>query len=203
MNQYEITFITKEDQNPNVEKQIISAGGKILSINSLGRKKFAYKISRETAGFYTSIVFQIEGNKLAELDKKISLDQSIMRHLTVKNELPKVLPIKATKTVIEEVTRLDEKKDGIHTVTSDKVITDVEQKLIHNEVSDKKNKKEAKKEENEIEKLKSQEPEKTEEKVSEPKEEKPKISSKPEKEAVSEEERLAKLEEKLDELLKD
>lgn len=200
MSTYEITFITEDEQNSNIEKLIPLLKGKILTINSLGRKKFAYKINRETAGFYTSIVFQLEGDKLAQLDKKISLDQAIIRHLIIKTEFLSNLAAKLTKTVVQEQS---EEEQGEKT---GKETNKIEKKTIASQQDEGNNEKEIS---TKVVGKKQEKPsvlktEKTDEvKKDEIKTETKKTPPVSKKEAVSEEERLAKLEEKLDELLKD
>lgn len=87
MKNYEITFITTEDlKEKAVENTIEKFGGKILKTESLGEKQFAYKIEKKTKGFYTSAIFELEPEKVAELNKALTLDEEIIRFLLISAE---------------------------------------------------------------------------------------------------------------------
>ena len=92
MSFYENTLITKQDlPNSELEKikekysQIIKDNsGKVIKIEEWGLLNLARKIKRYKKGFY--IHYKFEGNKetLSEINKKIKIDGSIIRHLVVK-----------------------------------------------------------------------------------------------------------------------
>lgn len=94
---YEITFITKEDKREKPVKPILEGlGGKILNISSLGQKTFAYPIKKENRGFYTTAAFEIEPEKVVELNKKLGLEEEILRFLMILAQ-PAAQPIKEIK----------------------------------------------------------------------------------------------------------
>jgi len=114
MKQYEITFITKEpfDTAPSiklgtsqgkdlketpVKKEIEALGGKILNVSSIGQKNFTYPIKKEKAGFYTTVMFEIDPQKLMDLNKTIGLKEEILRHLIILYKAAKVGVPKAPK----------------------------------------------------------------------------------------------------------
>mgnify|MGYP001332112438 CR=1 FL=1 len=89
---YENTIVAKQDL---AEKEIKSLttkynelinnnSGKVLKIEEWGLLNLARKIKNYKKGFY--IHFKFEGNKitLEEMEKKVKLDGSIIRFLTVK-----------------------------------------------------------------------------------------------------------------------
>ena len=89
---YENTIVVKQDL---AEKDITSikdkyseiinnSSGKIVKIEQWGLLNLAYKIKNYKKGFF--IHFKFEGNKktLNEIQKKIKVDGSIIRNLTVK-----------------------------------------------------------------------------------------------------------------------
>ena len=57
---------------------------KVVDFKELGEKKFAYPIKKETNGYY--FLMHIEADKAteAELNRKASLDENILRHLIIK-----------------------------------------------------------------------------------------------------------------------
>lgn len=110
MKQYEITFITKEDQKEKPIKAILEAlGGKILNISSLGQKTFTYPIKKEKSGVYTTVNLEIAPEKVMDLNKKLGLEEEILRFLMisaplVKDEIREIKPaekIIETKEIIE------------------------------------------------------------------------------------------------------
>ena len=92
MSFYENTLVTKQDlPKAELEKikvkynEIINANsGKVLKIEEWGLLNLARKIKRYKKGFY--IHYKFEGNKetLSEINKKIKIDSSILRHLVVR-----------------------------------------------------------------------------------------------------------------------
>ena len=92
MSFYENTLITKQDLPKTeldniVEKYselINKNSGKIVKIEQWGLLNLARKIKRYNKGFY--IHFKFEGNKITldQIEKKIKVDSSIIRYLTVK-----------------------------------------------------------------------------------------------------------------------
>ena len=89
---YENTIVAKQDL---AEKQlklikdkyneiINNSSGKVIKIEEWGLLNLATKIKNYKKGFY--IHYKFEGNKvtLNEVEKKIKVDGSIIRHLTVK-----------------------------------------------------------------------------------------------------------------------
>lgn len=112
---YQITIITnepfdtsqgKDEKEKPVKKEIESLGGKILDIQPLGQKKFSFPIKKETAGFYTTIHFEIEPTKVLELNKKLGLKQEILRHLILISKAAKIeAPKKPDLKPIKEITK--------------------------------------------------------------------------------------------------
>lgn len=196
MKTYEITFITKEPfdiaqgkdlKEKPLKEDLEKLGGKILSISGIGEKQFTYPIKKETKGFYTTVFFEIEPEKLIDLNQKLSLHDDILRHLiiigkTAQVEMPK-LP-KPEKEI--EAPKKEEKE--VEDVKDIKVVKEVERP--------KKTAKPVKKEVKPLDFARLQARSK----------EKPKVSEKVteiEKDTESEEDRLKALDKKLDELLKD
>ena len=92
MSFYENTLVTKQDLGKTeLEKikekynEIINNNsGKVIKIEEWGLLNLARKIKRYKKGFY--IHYKFEGSKetLNEINKKIKIDSSIIRHLVVK-----------------------------------------------------------------------------------------------------------------------
>ena len=89
---YENTIVAKQDLAEREIKSIKekynelinNSSGKVVKIEEWGLLNLANKIKNYRKGFY--IHFKFEGSKetLNEIDKKIRVDSSILRHLTVR-----------------------------------------------------------------------------------------------------------------------
>ena len=89
---YENTIIAKQDLAENEIKSIKDkynelingSSGKVVKIEEWGLLNLSHKIKNYKKGFY--IHFKFEGNKetLEQVEKKIKVDSSIIRYLTVK-----------------------------------------------------------------------------------------------------------------------
>ena len=92
MSFYENTLVAKQDlPKPELDKikekyadLINKNSGKVVKIEEWGLLNLARKIKRYNKGFY--IHYKFEGNKetLNEINKKIKIDDLIIRHLIVK-----------------------------------------------------------------------------------------------------------------------
>ena len=89
---YENTIVARQDlaENEllsikNKYKDLINdSSGKLIKIEEWGLLNLAQKIKKFNKGFF--IHYKFEGNKktLSEIEKKIKLDSSIIRYLTVR-----------------------------------------------------------------------------------------------------------------------
>lgn len=89
---YENTIIAKQDLASNDIKNIRdkykelinSSSGKVLKIEEWGLLNLANKIKKYKKGFYIHYKFEGDNKTLTEINKKIRVDSSVIRHLTVK-----------------------------------------------------------------------------------------------------------------------
>ena len=92
MSFYENTLITKQDlPKSELEKikekysdLINNNSGKLIKVEEWGLLNLARKIKKYNKGFYLHFKFQGSKNTLEEINKKIKIDSSIIRHLIVK-----------------------------------------------------------------------------------------------------------------------
>ena len=94
MKNYEIMFIVKANLEESAIKEVSKGYENLLKtlkaelVNSkdLGQKKLAYSIEKEVRGYY--FLMNIKANKEAikEFDRKMGLDENILRHLIIKEE---------------------------------------------------------------------------------------------------------------------
>jgi len=89
---YENTIIARQDLAQkdlgDIKKKytdlINNSSGKVIKTEEWGLLNFANKIKNYKKGFYIHYKFEGTGQTLAEVGKKIKLDSSIIRSLTVK-----------------------------------------------------------------------------------------------------------------------
>ena len=94
MTKYEIMFIVKatmeEDQikksAEDLQKLINGKGSKIIEFKEMGRKKLAYPIKKEVSGYYFVMNVETDHATIAEFDRKVRINENILRHLIIKME---------------------------------------------------------------------------------------------------------------------
>ncbi len=89
---YENTIIAKQDIGEKdltsikdkYNDIINSSSGKVIKIEEWGLLSLANKIKNYNKGFYIHYKFEGNSKTLNEIDKKVKVDRSIIRYLTVK-----------------------------------------------------------------------------------------------------------------------
>jgi small subunit ribosomal protein S6 len=89
---YEVMYIVKSDTadddvtklNESLQGVIEKEGGSIVKLENMGRRKLAYEIKRNTEGHY--VLFEIEGSgsEIAELERRMRVNDAIIRYITVR-----------------------------------------------------------------------------------------------------------------------
>jgi small subunit ribosomal protein S6 len=91
-NYYDCTFIINpgldDAQIDNTIKQtedtIAKNGGQVLTVDRLGRRRLSFPIQKKHNGFYVCIEFEGEGRIIEKVDRFLTLDENVMRFLTLK-----------------------------------------------------------------------------------------------------------------------
>ena len=104
MRTYETMFITAPTVGPdayerlvgNFEKVIAENGGNLTNTIKWGRKRLAYEIQKFKEGIYTIFEFEAPGDLIKELERRLKLNDSILKFLTVKTERKQKLVQKGT-----------------------------------------------------------------------------------------------------------
>ena len=89
---YENTIIAKQDLADNEIKSlkekynelINKSSGKVIKIEEWGLMSLSNKIKNYKKGFYIHYKFEGDNKTLSEIEKKIKVDGSIIRYLTVR-----------------------------------------------------------------------------------------------------------------------
>ncbi|MGI9035617.1 MAG: 30S ribosomal protein S6 [Pyrinomonadaceae bacterium] len=89
---YEVMYIVNPETSgddvtkltENLQGVIESQGGSIVKLEDMGKRKMAYEINRKTEGHY--VLFEIEGSgrEIAELERRMRVNDAIMRYITVR-----------------------------------------------------------------------------------------------------------------------
>ena len=89
---YENTIIAKQDLSESelnkirdkYDELITNSSGKVIKIEEWGLLNLSNKIKNYKKGFYIHYKFEGNSKTLNEIEKKVKIDASIIRHLTVK-----------------------------------------------------------------------------------------------------------------------
>ena len=92
MSFYEHTIVAKQDLSTvdidNIQKKyddiITGSNGKVIKIEKWGLLNFARKIKSYKKGFFIHYKFEGDKNTISEIKKTSVIDNSILRHLTIK-----------------------------------------------------------------------------------------------------------------------
>ena len=89
---YEVMFIvdsktTDEDitrLNDNLLQVITDQGGTVTKQENMGRRQLAYPIGRQTEGHY--VLFEVDGTgrEIAELERRMRVNDQVIRYITVR-----------------------------------------------------------------------------------------------------------------------
>lgn len=90
--------------NSQVETLVTDGGGKVESIEKLGRRRLAYEIQRQTDGFYVLFNVAADGDILKEVERRFRVMDSVLRYLTVR--------IDETEKKLEKMRAIRQKNDA-------------------------------------------------------------------------------------------
>ena len=93
MRDYEVLFVLdpaldEASKNAMIEnvKVIINNGGEASEADVWGERKLAYSINKKNDGFYVVIPFKADADLPKELDRRLRINESVMRHIIVCND---------------------------------------------------------------------------------------------------------------------
>ena len=70
--------------NETIQQTIEKEGGTVIRTEAMGRRKLAYPIQKKTEGHYTLFEIEGSGQEIAELERRMRVNDLIMRYLTVR-----------------------------------------------------------------------------------------------------------------------
>jgi small subunit ribosomal protein S6 len=70
--------------NENLQQIVTDQGGVITKTENMGRRQLAYQIGRKKEGFY--VLFEVEGSgrEIAELERRMRVNDQVLRYITVR-----------------------------------------------------------------------------------------------------------------------
>lgn len=91
MSTYETTFILEpgldegrvNEEVDRVAQWIKDMGGEMIEIQRWGKRRLSYEINRKRDGIYTMLIYQGPGTMVKEIERRLKLNESVMRVLTV------------------------------------------------------------------------------------------------------------------------
>ena len=90
MRDYELLFVLDpsldEETKANLietVKSVINAGGEAGEADVWGERRLAYSINKKNTGYYVVIPFKAEAELPKELDRRLRINENVMRHIIV------------------------------------------------------------------------------------------------------------------------
>ena len=116
---YELLYIvsnnfTEDEVKPieeKVNKVIENRGGKITLTEEWGKKRLAYPIKRFTHAYYVLMEFDLEGEKLKDVDRDIRMMSDVMRHQIVSKRVKTAEEIKKEEEISKKIVAKKEKAE--------------------------------------------------------------------------------------------
>ena len=117
---YEMMYIaaaeTSDDDiaklNETITGIIETEGGSVVKMEDMGRRRLAYEINKKNDGYY--VLFEIEGSgkEIAELERRMRVNDTIMRYLTVRVDEERKTAQKLTDKREKRQSRNNERNNG-------------------------------------------------------------------------------------------
>jgi len=107
---YEVLYIVRADLDDDkvqdavkrVNTLIERSGGTIERTNLWGKRKLAYEVKHQKEGSYVLQDFQLEPNRVPELESSLKITEEVLRHLVVRKP-EKAAPVTAVAPPPAEV----------------------------------------------------------------------------------------------------
>lgn len=90
MRNYQLVLVLKTSLSEANRKKFLEniktllKGAKFIKEEDLGEKTLAYKIKRETSGFYVNYLFELKDELSKDLEKKLMTTDDVLRHLLLR-----------------------------------------------------------------------------------------------------------------------
>ncbi len=89
---YEVMYIVAPETadedvtklNDTIVQLIENQGGTVVNTDNMGRRKLAYPISKKTEGHYVLMEVSGSGQEIAELERRMRVNDAVIRFITVR-----------------------------------------------------------------------------------------------------------------------
>lgn len=85
----DLTEAKRKKEITKVKKSVTDFKGKVGTTEEWGKRELAYSIRGKSMGYYFLWVINLPEKSLQDLDKKLRLEEGVIRHLLVRRELIK------------------------------------------------------------------------------------------------------------------
>ena len=96
--------IKANEESERVSGWITDLGGEVVEVQKWGKRRLAYEINKKRDGVYTMVVWQGGGPMVKEVERRLRLNESVMRALTtvyVPPELSQGVPEDAVAAAVD------------------------------------------------------------------------------------------------------
>ncbi len=99
--------------NDAITTMIEKEGGTIVKVEDMGRRQLAYEINKKRDGYY--VLFEIDGSgqEIAELERRMRVNDKVMRYITVRVDEER----KAAQKLTDKREKRQSKHNGNGSVT--------------------------------------------------------------------------------------
>jgi small subunit ribosomal protein S6 len=111
MRSYECAYIlapgsSEETLSGSVRKYarvIAAGGGEVTGVETWGKRRLAYEIQHNSEGYYYFFKFRAKKDLLGELGRQLRIDENVIRHMIIQDELAKGDEPKVDADTVEAV----------------------------------------------------------------------------------------------------
>jgi small subunit ribosomal protein S6 len=127
MRLYQLTYLIspKLDQKEikKIEEELNLAikneGGKIREVEFLGRKKLAYQIKKEKEAIFVNLKFNLDPEKIKNLEKNLKAKEKILRYLMIAKKEEKKVELKKPKRIKKEKVELEKLEEKLKEILNE------------------------------------------------------------------------------------
>ncbi len=91
---YELMFIIDPQTTEEERKEVVAKVNSILEVveagevkvDEWGERKLAYPINKKSTGYYVLVKFVCAGPNLAEMERRLNIQEQIMRYIVVNKD---------------------------------------------------------------------------------------------------------------------
>ena len=94
MTKYEIMYIInptileegRDAVIAKVDAILTESAATVTKTEKWGERKLAYPIDKKKTGFYVLTMFEMDGTKLVDVERKLNITEEVMRYIIVKQD---------------------------------------------------------------------------------------------------------------------